>query len=464
MVTSNGPVLMKVEARVSRATTHVAPGKRRHFHVLVSLMPCSQTVAECPLDVRFVVDHSGSMGQVADIFAADPGDVFRVTTKTGRFRTPTPEQMLRYQQRRAQATKLEVVKGGLSEIVRDELGALDAFMLVVFDDQYTVSLPYGMADNTNKRAFLSALRDVQPLGSTQFHLALQAALEPHVQRGAQARLVLFTDGDSTVKPSEDREKVEHLAARACYLGIPLCVYATGVDYDFAWLEKIVVMAGSGSYLYHASNPTDLRFHLSGELAHLRGTALRNVSARFTTAAGIEIVEAWQLSPNMRSLPIDQSQRLISEGNTLDTFRGSQYFLTMEGQPDPGAHKILAVGLSATRVSDGAVQTIEPQWLSMGFTQDPSAQTLPDPQVLATLKRIEAYKAAREQRFKEAAAFYDELANHPSFGGTHDTQMAARMHALADLAKKGEKWAKDAHRTAVTMAGGGVRMPFTQGGK
>jgi Ca-activated chloride channel family protein len=202
-----------------------------------------------PLDLAFVVDHSGSMSD----------------------------------------GRLDHAKSAAHGIV-DHLTAADHIALIQFDDTAQVVVPSIAMDGEGKAKFGKALDAMQPAGGTNLHAGLvlgrQEAQRAYTQ-GQVSRVILLSDGHANEGITATPE-IADAARDAANHGVRITAVGIGLDFNEDLMEAIAE-AGRGNYHY-VKEASDLDKVIAGELAGVQATVATNVELRLRPAcAGAQIV-------------------------------------------------------------------------------------------------------------------------------------------------------------------------------
>ncbi len=375
---------LNVTVRLGRQVTLARNPSR--VQILLELRPVLDGPRRSPIDLRFVVDRSGSM----DYSAGD-----------------TPGQ---------DGKKIGVVSNALCAVVK-ELKSNDRTLLASFNDQATLDVPHGEASFLHRRAFASSLRAMRANGNTYISKAVEMALRPSPRKGEISRVVLFTDGQSS-NAVPDYAALVSLADQSREQGIPLCIYGTGADYNWSLLQQLAARAGQGSYCQHVMDPTTLRGHLLGELAFLRGSAVDSLRVNGFTSAGVLIKSVTAMTPLMRTLrsrSVEDSDirdyadptEFSDAAGSVDVARGQVYLIEVEvTSPADREISLLRIELKG-RVLSTQFAFEEAVEILAKFTQTPQEESEVDPHVLKVVTMMAAAQQARQGHFERASTLYSQ---------------------------------------------------------
>ncbi len=356
--------------------------------VLVDVRPTAENLGGPPIDLRLVVDASGSMRETV----------------------PSGEE------------KIRVVGEGLVEAAR-LLTPRDHSMLVFFHLAHTVAVAHGRSQRALVQQIVEQAQNRKADGGTHFAGALEAALHPTVVKDdTQTRLVFFTDGNN--QGHDDSLATIEWARRSRQLNIPWCVYATGEDYNWSFLEQLVAQAGPGSYLFHVSDPTALAGHLVSEMALLRQVAVdRLVITGKTNGAKLKRVIAFM--PAERSVEND-GFTFRDDSGALDVSRGQRLLIEFfVPTPTVGRRVPLQLTLAGRSVAQGLPTFSMDIDVPITFIDDPLSTVVRTvhPEVVRVEHLLRASAMAKAGRFDDAATAF-QRAGDPA-AAEHMTNLGAR---------------------------------------
>lgn len=371
-----------------------------------------------PLDIRFVLDRSGSMSEPAG-------------TERNK-------------------SKIEVVCEGVARIV-GELSDADQAMLVTFNQAAETVFGRQPMRNRARQAFAEAIRNIKADGSTRFSEALAQAMSPPPIHGAMTRLVFLTDGESTCDRAGDYERIEKLAAASRDLNAPWGIYGTGISYNWSFLEQQAHRCAPGSYVFHVMDLASLEGHLLGELAFLRGIAIDRLVVSGQAVPDASVGSVTRFMPAQAD--VDHGEGAFEDGSgAIDVFRGQQYLIELVvRRPQPGMRKILTLTLRGRSFAHGYAPFEQRTDVPLMFTDDPERATAPNPEIVSVLQRMAANRLAREGKLLEAADLFERAG---------DDATAVELRTLCANAERGDTDVEDAQREATTVVGRNVTEHFT----
>jgi hypothetical protein len=352
-------------------------------------------------------------------------------------------------------SRLEAIRPALEKFIRS-LSDRDRAMLITFSERHEVLQKLARMRRHVIEGLVREVKGITAYRNTRFAEAIEAALKPLPQRGKPSRLILFTDGNSTVNPAEDHVQMVYFAEKANKLGIPLFIYGTGSDYNWEFLQQLAVRAGNGSFCKHVMDASTLDAHLSGELAFQRGVAVEGLTIDGQSALG-QIVRVTRFMPTQMDLP-DLGQlgsddprprdffdrgRFHDGTGSLDYFRGQQLLIELDVPFLPvGQHNIMTFTMKGAVIPRGLLRFTESLETTITITND-SAQLSPvDAEVMRIMRLMAARKAAEKERFQQAEVLYRRAGD----GDTADT-----MHTLHQMSLAGEHNRVDLRRESATVS-------------
>lgn len=212
--------------------------------VLLEIRPAIPEKDSPPMDICFVVDCSGSMGDRAG--------------------------------RHAMISKIQAVREALVKMVR-KMSDQDRMRVIGFSETAFEIIPWTEISKADIPTIVKTLEEeLRHIGSTYFKAALEMSLENDFGKQNLPLLVFLTDGNSSTAQT-DHPFLVAFADQLRIRKIPIIVYGTGPDYNLNLLQQFGIRAGNGSLLYHVLSVEDLESHLTGELAFRHGFCLEHVN-------------------------------------------------------------------------------------------------------------------------------------------------------------------------------------------
>lgn len=386
--------------------------------VILDVNPVAKGAGVKPVDLRFVIDHSGSMRN-------------RATPNT-------------------HVTKLQVVKGALSQLVRN-LTPTDNVSAVAFSNDPVTLLEHCQFDGVERASLLHALAGLEPYNGTYFADAFEQALSVK----QPATIVFFTDGRSSDHRT-DHTRLAEYADKMRKLGHKLIIYGTGPDYDWRFLQQLAIRAGNGSFVHHVLSVDGLLSHMRGELAFMRGTVLTDVIVSGWTHSA-EILEASRFVPvrqelkheddhlNVRVLDPNGSfnaKAFVNKCGSLDRMRGQRFYFEIKfDRFQPGEHKLLTV--QVTGKNEHGLPFDNQLSLPIILTRLSPTQK-PHPEVERIHAMVMAEKLAALGQYDDASQIYTDMGEH---------MLAAEMQTLIQMGAAGDYDYEDISRSATSVTAG-----------
>lgn len=412
-----------VTVRLGRAVTHITTGEPVSVQALLDIRPATENPHAPPLDLRFVIDRSGSMS------------------------------------------------GNKIEAVREALRARDRLSIVTFNARTDVAMAPTKMDARGKKKACTAINDLYAKGDTFISDALQKAQSFQTRDTYETRVVLFTDGQSTVDQHRDHPALVNCSDRSRTDGVPLLIYGTGEDYNHALLIQMAARAGHGSFLKHVMDADVLRGHLHSEVGFLRGVGVRGLTMSGKARSGAQIDRVTRFMPLMEQVPVELAAPAVGEpmhsqfvdsSGALDRMRGQQYLIECTvSKPVEGGTALLDLALQGgTTLVDLTLQgqTADGEAfrhglpMVAGFTTDPANQSEPDPEVMKVLLMMAAAEQARQCNYGASADLYDKAG---------DPATAATMRTMQEELARGRRGHADVDRGSQTVVGASVTVAFTR---
>jgi Ca-activated chloride channel family protein len=223
-------------------------------YLLLEVLP-SQAVAQVrmPINVSFVLDHSGSMkGEKID----------RVRRATAR--------------------------------AFDLLDEQDIASVVIFDHRTEVLLPAANVDN--KRAAQQKISQIRDAGGTKIAPAIEKGLR-EIDRGGRngiRRMVLLTDGQT-----ENEKECLIQADDAAQRSVPITALGVGKD----WNEDLLIDIAnrSGGTADYIDQPDKIVEYFQHTVQRAQSTAIQNANLTMRLVQGVTPRAVWQVFPLISNL-------------------------------------------------------------------------------------------------------------------------------------------------------------------
>lgn len=398
---------LRVSLRIGRPIAF-SDGSPTAVQVLLDIRPAVDNPHAPPLDLRFVIDRSGSMG----------------------------------------GAKIRAVKEALRKVV-ETLTDQDILTITSFASDFSVDLPATSMSRAGRDAAIAAIDELKASGDTHISEALLANVRPAPQSGYETRVLLFTDGESTRRVDEDHRRLVRTADEMRRIELPLLVYGTGSGYNFALLQQLAVQAGNGSQLRHVMEADVLESELLVEIGFMRGVGVRGLTVEGSSEAlfDTEIRHVTRFMPQQAE--VRHGEREFSDrSGAVDKARGQQYLieLLVRRPMDSGTSKVFTARLRGKTVSgdpfDEQVNAI------VRFTGDASEQPPVDPEIVRVLTMMAAVTQAEQGNFDAASTLYTRAGD----------QRTATV--MADLGRRATRDREAARRGATTEGRTSVSVAHT----
>ena len=319
---------------------------------VVYLLLEAQTTAavshvQTPINVGFVLDHSGSM----------KGD------------------------------KMRCVRDA-TQMALSLMDAQDIVSVVIFDHRREILIPAQLV--TNAADLQREVGKIKDAGGTKIAPALEAALG-EVRKGMNgntiSRLILLTDGQT-----EGENDCLRVAEEIGRQRIPLTALGVGDD----WNEDLLIeMANrSGGVAEYFSNPSDISEFFQGQVQQAQGAIVQNAALSLRLVQGVEPRAVWQVTPLIQNLgykPITDRAVGVSLG---DLSRGERRLILVELLVDakqPGQYRIGQAEINYDIPQLGLVSEKIKYDVMLHFVADPAQATALVPQVMNIVEKVSAHK-------------------------------------------------------------------------
>lgn len=334
---------MSLEIQARWHQTAYAASVPQTLYGLISFMPDAR-LARLPLDLRVVLDASGSMADVAH-----PG---------------------------RRGSKLELLRDAVTGMI-DTLQPGDHLQLVRFDHDASTIYDATLRGEADRKAAKKALAALRPNGGTSIVKGLAEAVSEAPLPDHVARLVLVTDGEGLTEEEADCERLA-FDARG---GATWLVYGTGVGYNDAFLDRLA-RANGGQYV-HLSDMRQAIAGFEAEAALMGEVALTGLVVTLEPMAGVELARVDRVVPQLTPMPVHMPAFFGADLGDVDKARGQKLLVQMSLPPLAiGSQPILRVKcgfhVPALKLLDQQREVV----LSASF--DDAAGT-PDAEVLRTVQ-------------------------------------------------------------------------------
>jgi Mg-chelatase subunit ChlD len=246
-----------------------------------------------PLDLRLVLDHSGSMGSNA--------------------------------RQGSRQTKLELLKQAAAAMIGQlELG--DRVTVVFFDDQAKTVYQRVIRSDKDLKDAQKAVKGIPCGGGTSVLTGLETALSDVVLPGHIGRLVLVTDGETQMGEEPDCERIAFDQRGA----MTWLVYGIGIEYNDKFLDDLA-RANGGTYA-HLSDMQAAADTFAAEVQVMGDIALTGLVVNVEPAPGVEIARADRIVPQTVAVPVAMPNFLSVDLGDVDRARGQKLLLQLTVPP------------------------------------------------------------------------------------------------------------------------------------
>lgn len=249
-----------VNIQLSHALLRLLPGQQACY-VLLDITPTHQNdTARLPLNLCLTIDKSTSM----------------------------------------QGIRLQQVKEATRQII-DQLQPDDSFSLIAFSDRAEVIIP--AQKNLDPAQAKSLVSTVQPGGGTEMLQGLRSGLqelEKHQSADSVNHLILLTDGQTY----GDEEDCLQYARWAGQHQISFSTMGIGTDWNEDLLDAMA--NASGGVSTYIDSPRKIVGTFKATLRELSTTVAREISLATSPSDNVLLVEAFQISPYIRRLEIENN--------------------------------------------------------------------------------------------------------------------------------------------------------------
>ncbi len=301
---------------------------------------------QMPVNVGFVLDHSGSM----------KGDKIRCVRD---------------------ATQLALSLMGPQDIVS----------VVIFDHRREVLIPSQSVNNVAE--LQRQVGKIKDAGGTKIAPALEAALI-EVRKGmanAITRLIVLTDGQT-----EGENDCLRAAEESGKLGIPLTALGVGDD----WNEDLLIeMANrSGGVAEYFSNPNDIGAFFQGAVQQAQAAVVQNAALSLRLVQGVEPRAVWQVTPLIQNLgykPISDRAVGVALGDISKDERRLVLVELLVDAKQPGQYRIGQAEVNYDVPQLGLTGAKTKFDVMLNFVADPAQATGVVPQVMNIVEKVSAHK-------------------------------------------------------------------------
>lgn len=283
---------MSLDLRLSTHQSAYPAGVPQTIYALLEFSPLA-VQGRLPLDLRLVLDHSGSMGARA--------------------------------RQGARQTKLELLReAACAMIAQLEVG--DRLTVVAFDDHAQTACQLVVRSSKDLTDAQKAVKRIAEGGGTSVRTGLETALEEPVLPGHVGRLVLVTDGETQMGEEPDCERLA-FDQRGTMTWL---VYGIGIDYNDRFLDDLA-RANGGAYA-HLSDLNAAADTFAAEVQVMGDIALTGLVVNVEPSPGVEIARADRIVPQTVAVPVAMPSFLSVDLGDVDRARGQKLLLQLTVPP------------------------------------------------------------------------------------------------------------------------------------
>jgi Ca-activated chloride channel family protein len=296
-----------------------------------------------PLDLRLVLDDSGSMGSPA-----------------GEAAGPSKRALL--------ARAAEAMIG--------DLRPGDHLTVTMFDD-HAKHLWHGPIKGAAERqAAVASLAKLGRGGGTQIAEGLAKALHAPPLPDHVCRVVLVTDGETGGDEADCERIAFDRRGTAGFL-----VYGIGVGYNDAFLDRLA-QANGGTFV-HLGDMEGAREAFEREVAVMGEIALTGLVVELEPLSGLELARVDRIVPQVLALPVHDPRLVAADLGDVDRVRGQKLLVQLTAPALPaGRHPLVRVRASFHVPARKLLNQLLEVVVEAEFSAD-AARHAPDAEVLRT---------------------------------------------------------------------------------
>lgn len=318
-------------------------------YVLIDARPTGAvTQVKMPVNLTFVLDHSGSMG----------------------------------------GEKLRNVKQAV-KLALSQLEPHDLVSVVVFDDKAQALVPPQAP--ANRAAIEAKVNGIKDDGGTEMAKGMKLGLdEARKNAGGDrvSRILLLTDGQT----NGDEARCEQLASEAGQLGIPITALGLGEDWNEQLLDSIAAASsGQADYLDHPDKVVET---FAQAVQQMQATVVNNATLVLRLAAGVMARRVWRVIPAIAELPsraISDRDVQVSLGE-LDKDNGQSLLVEMMVPVrQPGRYRIAQAEISYDVPSARLTGEKARSDILLTYAADPSQVPPGNTQVMNLIEKVSVFR-------------------------------------------------------------------------
>ncbi|HVF84617.1 MAG TPA: VWA domain-containing protein [Abditibacteriaceae bacterium] len=293
---------------------------------------------------------------------------------------------------RSGSSKLQSAVEAARSLLDDEsLRAQDKVSIIAFSDTARVLLPLSvLGDGARARAALDTL--TRSSGGTQLGEGLRAAWEELMRQNdahAANRVLVLTDGETA-----DEALCREMAPQFGSQNIPIVAVGVGQSYNENLLGDL--SEATQGRPYHLNETDELREVLQGEARLSSREIVTNVQLEVRAVKGVRLESATRVYPSLSDVALSSTRPLRLGNIASGDYSVFVLEFAVEGLSRPaGRARLAQLLLSGQTASDVERQSMAPQELFVSFTQDASATTQVDAEVLGYVQQKNADRLVRD---------------------------------------------------------------------
>lgn len=310
-------------------------------YALVRLKPNEfDNQEKLPLDLRMVLDRSGSMFAPAGKFS--------------------------------KKTRLAVLKSACLETVK-KLENGDRLTIYTFCERSKMELkPTFVKNKSDMKRIVKSINNIDYGGGTHLSTSLEHTLNlKPINNNCLQRALIFTDGEVNMpSPESEESKCIQLAKRARKSGTPFWVYGTGIDYAEDFLMDLA--RESGGHFEHIGNTQDMIAVFSDQVSYFQDVVITNAEITIEATPGVMFRKISRVIPDIERYANFQPTYFSTPLPDLDRSRGTAILLRMDIVPVfKGLSKIATVRVKFDAYALGILGMEQCIDIKIDFTDDPS---------------------------------------------------------------------------------------------
>lgn len=330
-------------------------------YALVEVIPIGEGLPEAaPLNLCFVLDRSGSMA----------------------------------------GEKIENLRRAV-KLVIDQLDQNDILSVVIFDDRADVLVP--ATPVTDKNYLKRQIDSITDRGGTEMSKGMQLGiqeLQKHLTPDRVSRMVLLTDGQTY----GDEDECQKLANQLKELGVPLCAFGLGEDWNEDLLDALANATKSiGGFSEFIDTPDKILQHFQFAVKSSKRVVARNAYLTLKLAQGVGPRQVWRVLPLIANLgyqPLSDRDVQVPLGD-LERDEGQAVLVELSVATKPkGVFRIAQAEVTYDLPHESKYGEKVKADIVVEFTDDQQAVQQVNPRVMNLVEKATAFKL--QTRALEAA--------------------------------------------------------------